>query len=129
MAELSLNLDEIIAAAPSLHKAGTFSTLVLRAIAHHASQRPISASAETGSGASTLLFSHLSRRHTVFAVDDGTESIRAVQTSPLLRQNVVTFVEGPTQLTLPSHRFEKLQLVLIDGPHANPFPDLEYYYL
>jgi methyltransferase family protein len=128
--ELSLKLDEIIAAAPSLHKAGTFSTLVLRAIAHHASQRPISASAETGSGASTLLFSHLSRHHTVFAVEDGTDSIRAVQRSPLLRPNVVTFVEGPTQLTLPSYRFvEKLQLVLIDGPHAYPFPDLEYYYL
>ena len=113
-----------------LHKAGTFSSLVLQAIARNASQRPIAASAETGSGASTLLFSHVSQRHTVFAVDDGTDSIRAVETSPLLRPNVVTFVEGPTQLTLPTHRFvEKLQLVLIDGPHAYPFPDLEYYYL
>ena len=48
----------------------------------------------------------------------------------MLRPNVVTFVEGPTQVTLPAHRFtEKLQLVLLDGPHAYPFPDLEYYYL
>jgi hypothetical protein len=123
-------LAEIIDAAPALHKAGTFSSLVLQAIARHGSERPISASAETGSGASTLLFSHLSRRHTVFALDDGTDSIRAVETSPLLRPGVVTFVEGPTQLTLPSHRFaDRLQLVLIDGPHAYPFPDLEYYYL
>ena len=130
MAEVSPILSEIIAAAPSLHKAGTFSSLVLQAIARHGSERPIAASAETGSGASTLLFSHMSRRHTVFAVDDGTDSIRAVETSPLLRPNVVRFVEGPTQLTLPSHRFEeKLQLALIDGPHAYPFPDLEYYYL
>lgn len=50
--------------------------------------------------------------------------------SPLLRPNVVTFVEGPTQATLPQHRFiEKLQLALIDGPHGYPFPELEYYFL
>jgi hypothetical protein len=31
---------------------------------------------------------------------------------------------------LPRQQFpEKLQLVLIDGPHAYPFPDLEYYFL
>ena len=39
-------------------------------------------------------------------------------------------MEGPTQATLPVHRFpKKLQLALIDGPHGYPFPDLEYYYL
>ncbi len=121
---------EIVQAAPSLHRAGTFSTVALNAIFHHASQNRIAHSAETGSGASTLLFSHLSDRHLAFALDDGTESIRAVQTSPLLRPGIVTFVEGPTQLTLPAHRFDsRLQLVLIDGPHGYPFPDLEYYYL
>jgi hypothetical protein len=127
--DLSAILAEIIQAAPSLHRAGTFSSRALEAIFVHASQGQISYSAETGSGASTLLFSHLSKRHTVFALEDGTESIRAVQTSPLLRAGVVTLIEGPTQLTLPSHRFDgKLQLALIDGPHAYPFPDLEYYY-
>ena len=128
--DLSAALAEIIQAAPSLHRAGTFSSRALEAIFVHASRSKISYSAETGSGASTLLFSHLSTRHTVFALDDGTESIRAVQTSPLLRSGVVTFIEGPSQLTLPSHHFEgKLQLALIDGPHAYPFPDLEYYYI
>lgn len=53
-----------------------------------------------------------------------------VRRSEMLRPDVVTFVEGPTQLTLPRQQFpEKLQLVLIDGPHAYPFPDLEYYFL
>jgi hypothetical protein len=129
--DLSAVLAEIIQAAPSLHRAGTFSSRVLEAIARHAaSQRTISCSAETGSGASTLLFSQLSEHHSVFAVDDGTESISAVKASSLLRPGIVTFIEGPTQLTLPAHRFErKLQLALIDGPHAYPFPDLEYYYL
>ena len=129
MKTLSNTFAEIIKVAPSLHRAGKFSNTALEAIVRHASQREVSCSAETGSGVSTLLFSHISRRHTVFALDDGTDSIRAVQTSPFLRPDVVTFIEGPSQLTLPSHRFEHtLQLALIDGPHGYPFPDLEYYY-
>ncbi len=115
---------------PSLHTAGTFSARTLEAIAQAAGQRHIHNSVETGSGASTLLFSHLSERHTVFAKDDGNGSIQHIRRSSLLRANVVTFVEGPTQATLPHYRFtEKLQLVLIDGPHGYPFPDLEYYFL
>src|SRR5688572_12941236 len=127
---LSAVLAEIIQAAPSLHLAGTFSARTLEALSFHASQNRITCSAETGSGASTLLFSHLTERHLVFALDEGTESVRAVKASPLLRPGIVTFVEGPTQLTLPSYRFDtKLQLALLDGPHAYPFPDLEYYYI
>jgi len=42
---------------------------------------------------------------------------------------VVTFVLGPTQVTLPRYGFDaRFQLVVLDGPHAWPFPDLEYYY-
>lgn len=116
--------------APNLHTAGTFPAQVFDAILHHAAQHPIQDSAETGSGASTLLFSHLSENHTVFALDNDSGSIVNVRRSPLLRADHVTFIEGPTQQTLPRHRFpEKLQLVLIDGPHAYPFPDLEYYFL
>jgi hypothetical protein len=41
----------------------------------------------------------------------------------------VTYVEGPTQRTLPRYEFAgEVQIALIDGPHAYPFPDLEYYY-
>ncbi len=123
-------LAEVTRIAPRLHKAGTFSPAALEALVRHASARPLSASVETGSGASTLLLSHLSKAHTVFALDLGTGSVRAVQDSPLLRPGVVTFIEGPTQLTLPTHHFTApLQLALIDGPHGYPFPDLEYYYL
>jgi hypothetical protein len=91
----------------------------LEAIARSAQKRQIRHSVETGSGASTLLFSHLSDDHTVFAFDSGSGSVTNVRRSPLLRQGAVTFVEGPTQATLPRHRFtEKLQLVLINGPHG-----------
>jgi len=115
---------------PGLHSAGTFSARTFEAIAKAAQKRQIRNSVETGSGASTPLFSHLSDHHTVFALDGGSGSITNVCRSPLLRQGVVTFVEGPTQATLPHYHFtEKLQLVLIDGPHGYPFPDLEYYFL
>lgn len=113
----------------NLHGAGTVSAQALDAIVQHASTRVIKHSVETGCGATTLLFSHLSQCHTVFALDFGA-SVVNVRRSSLLREGIVTFIEGPSQRTLPQYRFtEKLQLVLIDGPHAYPFPDLEYYFL
>jgi len=122
-------LRQILEVQPALHGAGSLSADALSAIAAHVSARPIRNSAETGCGATTLLLSHLSQRHTVFALDIG-NSVSRVRGSAMLRPGVVTFVEGPSQLTLPQHRFaEKLQLALIDGPHAYPFPDLEYYSL
>jgi hypothetical protein len=128
--DITTLLDEVTRIAPSLHSAGTFSARTLEAIVRHACAAPVRHSVETGSGASTLLLSHLSGDHTVFAVDGGTGSIRSIETSALLRREVVTFVEGPTQVTLPAHRFsDALQLALIDGPHGYPFPDLEYFYL
>jgi hypothetical protein len=123
-------LRRIAEVGPGLHSVGSFSTRTLEGIARAAQKRRIRNSVETGSGASTLLFSHLSDHHTVFASDGGSGSVTNIRRSPLLRQNVVTFVEGPTQATLPRHHFtEKMQLVLIDGPHGYPFPDLEYYFL
>ena len=123
-------LRDIIEIGGSLHTVGTFSARTLKAIARITRGRQILNSAETGSGASTLLFSHLSPRHTVFAKDAGSGSVVNTRRSSLLRRDVVTFVEGPTQTTLPRHVFtEKLQLVLIDGPHGYPFPELEYYFL
>jgi predicted O-methyltransferase YrrM len=122
-------LREILEVRATLHGAGAMSAEALSAIVAHAGARAIRDSAETGCGASTLLLSHLSQRHTVFALDIG-GSVSSVRRSALLRPEAVTFVEGSSQRTLPDHRFTgKLQLALIDGPHAYPFPDLEYYYL
>lgn len=124
---LALRIAEI---APGLHSAGTLSPRALERIAFHAARRPVRCSAETGCGASTLLLSHLSPRHLVFAADGGSGSVANVRRSALLRAEAVSFVEGPTQATLPSYRFDcPLQFVLLDGPHAFPFPDLEYYFL
>jgi len=130
MRKETADLIDRIAELPSdWHGAGTMGRVSLTAIARHAERiGTLRRSVETGSGKSTLLFSHLSSSHHVFAVDDGS-SISQVRQSPLFRSENVTFIEGPTQITLPQHRFpQKLQLVLIDGPHGYPFPDLEYYY-
>ena len=111
------------------HSAGSLMPLVLRAIARHASARRIRHSAETGTGKSTILLSHLSEHHTVFTFGEGDGSLSQARSS-LLRADRVEWVLGPTQRTLARHTFaHRLQLALIDGPHAYPFPELEYYWL
>ena len=123
-------VDEIAQLPSDWHGAGTVSRNVLQAIASHAQGvGPIHHSVETGSGKTTLLLSHLSANHVVFAVDAG-QSISQVRSSHLFNARSTTFVEGPTQRTLPGQTFaHRHQLVLIDGPHGYPFPDLEYFYL
>jgi hypothetical protein len=116
------------------HTAGSLDVVVLRAILKHVGNRQVSHSLETGSGKSTLLFSHLSQDHVVFALElHGkwrNNSITGVRESPLFKSESVTFIEGPTQLTLPRYEFKhQVQIALLDGPHGYPFPDLEYYYV
>ena len=127
---LSAVLDEIVNSAAGLHGSGTFSPTALRALIRYTqSLDHIEHSVETGSGASTLVLSHLSQHHTAFTVDSGSGSLENVRHSPLFRAENVTIVEGPTQLTLPHHSFQHpVQFALIDGPHGYPFPDLEYFY-
>jgi hypothetical protein len=122
-------IDEITKLPSDWHIAGPVSSRVLRSIAQHAEQiGTIQNSVETGSGKTTLLFSHLSSNHLVFAKDVG-KSVSQVKVSPLFKAQTVTFMEGPTQGSLPNYRFtHKVQIALIDGPHGYPFPDLEYYY-
>lgn len=128
---MSLNeiLSQIRSVRSGLHSAGTVPDDVLRAIQRHALKRRVERSIETGCGATTLLLSHLSKNHSVFALDVG-RSVANVRQNPLLRPGVVTFFEGPTQRTLLKHKFnDQFQLALIDGPHAYPFPDLEYFFI
>jgi len=111
------------------HGAGSVQPSVLPALVRLTRQTQIRRSAETGAGRTTVLLSHLSPDHTVFAIDAG-GSISAARNHPHFRAERVRFVEGFTQRTLPQHQFPgPLDLALIDGPHGYPFPDLEYYYL
>ena len=113
------------------HGAGTLNPEVLRTIVRYATRMNLSHTAETGTGKSTLLFSHLSPEHKVFARDDSGDgnSLRQVLDSPLLNRPPIEFILGPTQQTLPRYAFTRpFQIVLLDGPHGYPFPELEYYY-
>lgn len=112
------------------HLAGTVHPSVLHAIVKYAGNGKVGHSVETGSGKTTMVFSHISLDHKVFALDAGNKSIDAVRAHPLFNSEVVEFIEGPSQKTLPPYQFDyKIQIALIDGPHGYPFPDLEYYYL
>jgi hypothetical protein len=119
-------LAEVAGLPDTWHTDGTLAADALAALAKHAGE--VAHSMETGTGKSTLLLSHLSQDHKVFALA-GDSSHGAVIGSPLLNKETVEFVLGPTQQTLPAYRFgNQLQLAVIDGPHGYPFPDLEYYY-
>src|SRR5688572_32908228 len=98
-------IDKIAELPSNWHDGGMVSAASLRAIAEHAaSVGPIRNSVETGSGVTTLLLSHLSADHRVFAVDGG-NSISEVRKSPLFKSQNVTYVEGFTQVTLPNYTF------------------------
>ena len=114
------------------HAAGTLSNHTLGEI-ERLLPKDMQASAETGCGKSTILFSNLSESHTVFCIDDAaygdSSSIKYFRDCELTRQERVEIVLGPTQHTLPAyHGFKTYDCVLIDGPHGWPFPELEYYH-
>jgi predicted O-methyltransferase YrrM len=110
------------------HGAGSLQPKVLDALARHTQGRRIECSMETGSGRTTLLLSHLAERHLVFVRDDDAGTLRAVRESPLLDTASTEFVIGSTQRTLVPYEFDQpLDVAFLDGPHAYPFPDLEYW--
>jgi hypothetical protein len=120
-------VSELARLSPDWHAHGLFSQRAIEALTLYAGA-DLAHTLETGAGRSTLLISNLSRDHTVFTVGD--DSLEATLSSALLNHEVVTVVEGPTQVTLPRHTFSApVDLALLDGPHAYPFPDLEYYYV
>jgi precorrin-6B methylase 2 len=91
---------------------------------------PFRSSAETGCGGSTIVLSHASERHTAFAIEGKDRTITELRRQSDLRSENVIFVEGETKDTLPGYRMEEqIDLVLLDGPHAYPLPQIEFAYL
>lgn len=129
---MSTSLKEILTRlAGASHRAGAFSSEVLLAIAEVLPNGPIN-SLETGCGKSTIMFSNISAMHYVFAYDDrdsADSSVSMVQSDPQFKSETTVFVYGPTQRTLPGYQFPSgtlFDVILLDGPHGYPFPDLEY---
>jgi len=91
---------------------------------------PFRASMETGCGGSTIVLSHASNHHTAFAIEGDELTITGLRNQSDLRAEKVIFVEGETKDTLPRYEFQdKVDLILLDGPHAYPLPQLEFAYL
>ncbi len=114
------------------HRAGSINPPVLQML-EDLLPRPLNRSMETGCGKSTILLSHFSLNHQVFTYDDRSEthsSVAYFADCPLFRPEHVTTVFGSTQVTLPGFHFgEPIDLAFLDGPHAYPFPELEYFYV
>jgi hypothetical protein len=114
------------------HAAGAFGVKTLKAI-EEVLPTSMAATAETGCGKSTILFSNISASHTLFALDDrelgSDSSVLFYENCPLTKVDRIETVFGPTQRTLPVYdKFVTYDCVLIDGPHGYPFPEIEYYY-
>ncbi len=114
------------------HAAGAFPSSVLKRL-EELLPRDMEATAETGCGKSTILFTNISSHHTVFCLDDSSEgensSFEYFRNCSLTKLDRIELVFGPTQVTLPAYKGpQKYDAVLIDGPHGFPFPELEYYH-
>lgn len=91
---------------------------------------PFRSSVETGCGGSTIVLSHVSDRHIAFAIEGQHRTITGLRKESDLRTENVIFVEGETKDTLPGYQFEgEVDLILLDGPHAYPLPQIEFAYL
>jgi len=117
----------LIARALEFHPWDAMAPSALEALAQRG---PFQFSAETGCGGSTVVLSHISEHHTAFAIEGADRTITGLRQYPGFRADTVVFVEGETKRTLPSHLFGgRLDLALLDGPHAYPLPQLEFAYL
>jgi predicted O-methyltransferase YrrM len=114
------------------HRSGTVDMSVLQALDELLGDG-IERSLETGCGKSTILLSNRSREHLVFTVDDRAfddGSVGYVESCPLFRSETTRMIFGPTQRTVPRYEFDAtFDLAFLDGPHAYPFPELEYYFV
>ena len=117
----------LVERASGFHPWDAMSPMALSAILKRG---PFRSSVETGCGGSTIILSHASDRHTAFAIDGKDRTITGLRKQSDLRSEKVAFVEGETRDTLPQYQFEsELDLVLLDGPHAYPLPQIEFSYL
>jgi predicted O-methyltransferase YrrM len=132
MTTMVTNYSDLLARIAELphdwHAAGSMTSACLEAMVRLTGGH-IGRSVETGIGKSTLLLSHLSAQHTVFAIDAG-NSMSVTRASEIFNPASVEIVDGPTQDTLRAYTFsEPLDFALIDGPHGYPFPEMEYWAL
>ncbi|HET9001974.1 MAG TPA: class I SAM-dependent methyltransferase [bacterium] len=86
--------------------------------------------AETGAGKSTVLFAAKGCDHvTVTPSHDEPDRIRAYCEKLGISLDRVVFVNAPSEQALPTLVLSEIDLALIDGSHAFPWPILDFFYL
>ena len=91
---------------------------------------PHSRTLETGTGYSTVIFAAANAQHT--AISPSVEEHDAIKEwclSHKISTDGVAFHSSPSQFVLPTLEQTQLDIVLIDGAHAFPFPYIDWYYV
>jgi precorrin-6B methylase 2 len=116
------------------HRAGTLTLEPLNRLEwylqEHFDGKPVH-TVETGCGASTIVFAQYAEQHLAYCYDDRefeASSVSYARQFPGFREEPVNWIFGPTQQTVFSHPLEQpVDVILLDGPHGYPFPELEYF--
>jgi len=90
---------------------------------------PETVSLETGCGLSTLLLGSISQvHHCCTLLAEETATVRAAAGRLGLGPQSTQYHVGDSAIVLPALDFPPLDLVLIDGAHAYPYPVLDWFY-
>ena len=123
--------DELRAAPPGLHGQAEFWGLAWEALAFiERTVQPGMATLETGAGASTIVFAARGADHE--AVTPSADEANRI-TAECERRGIATdklrFRIGSSASVLRTWEPRQLDLVLVDGAHAFPYPTLDWWYL
>jgi hypothetical protein len=123
--------DELRASPPSLHGQAEFWGLAWQALAFiERTVQPGMATLETGAGASTIVFAaHAADHEAVTPSADEAERIRAECERRGISTERLRFRIGSSAEVLRAWEPRPLDLVLVDGAHAFPYPTLDWWFL
>jgi predicted O-methyltransferase YrrM len=123
--------DDLRTAPPGLHGQSEFWGLAWEALAFiERTVRPGMATLETGAGASTIVFAASGAEHeAVTPSQDEADRILAECGGREISTEKLRFRIGSSADVLRGWDARPLDLVLIDGAHAFPYPTLDWWYL
>ncbi len=123
--------DELKSAPPGLHGQAEFWGLAWAALDFlERTVRPGMATLETGAGASTIVFAARGAIHeAVTPSAEEAERIRAECTRRGISTDRLTFRIGSSADVLRMWEGRPLDLALVDGAHAFPYPTLDWWFL
>lgn len=85
---------------------------------------------ETGAGCSTLVFADKGSRHTAITPSEAEiQRITNYATKHMIVMQKVRFVALPSEAYLPTCEDKDLDLVLLDGKHAFPWPIVDWFFV